>query len=260
MSDKPYTVRVAKATALIADTKALFAEWDLNQDSPANFERLRQVNVFGDASRARANDVLRIFRQRYFSEPEIGQALAVLVQGGVPGQWLDPLFYYYSAKNDATLHDLILEVIYKRQKSGYTDVSVEHVVQQLREWVAEGKTADSWTDKTIRIVAQHALAACRDFGILEGKMNKSITPLYLPVESFAFLAFEMWRKLRSGDKVLQSPDWNLFFLPTQGVERFFLEAHQARLLSYNAAGSVIRLEFAEQSLVEVGHGLVERSR
>lgn len=260
MSEKLYTVRIAKATALIADTKTILAFWDLNLGVADNFERVRQMNLFGGASRARANDVLRVFKQRYFADPQIGQALAVLVQGNVPGQWLEPLFYYFSARNDATLYDLILEVVYKRQASGFSDVTVEHAMQQLRDWVAEGKTAGSWTDKTVRIVAQHALAALRDFGVLQGKMTKSITPLYLPVESFTFLAFEMWHRLGSGEKVLHSPDWNLFFLPTQGVERFFLEAHQARMLSYHAAGSVIRLEFEQKSLVEVAHALVERAR
>jgi hypothetical protein len=203
---------------------------------------------------------LAIFRQRYFDDPEVGSALVTLVQGNVPGQWIDPLLYYYSVQNDSTLHDVILEVVAKRGLNGYTDISVEHVMRALREWVAEGKTTTTWGEKTTLRVAQHMVATLRDFGILQGRVNKSITPLYLPLESFVFLAFEMWRKLRSGEKVLHNPDWNLFFLPTQGVERFFLEAHQERLLSYHAAGSVIRLEFPMNSLVEVANVLVERAR
>jgi hypothetical protein len=260
MIESPYTVKIAKAAAVIADSKALLEAWDLNSDVTENLDRIRHTNVFGDASRARAADVLRVFRQRYFDDPEIGRALAILVKGHVPGQWIDPLLYFYTAMNDATLHDLVLSVIDSRQKSGYQGVTVDQVMQQLREWVSEGKTAGSWTDKTVRIVAQHALAALRDFGILQGKVIKSITPIYLPVEPFAVIAFELWRRLGSGEKVLRSPEWGLFFLPTQGVERFFFEAHQERLLSYDAAGSVIRLEFPVKSLEEMAHGLVERSR
>ena len=108
-------------------------------------------------------------------------------------------------------------------------------------------------------VAQHALAALRDFGILQGKSVKTIIPMYLPVEAFTFLAYELWRHDHSGEQVLYSPEWSLFFLPTQGVERFFLEAHQERLLAYYAAGSVVRLEFPVNSLVEVARVLVERA-
>lgn len=259
MTEAFYTSRIIKATALIADTKALLASWDLTLDVQANFERARQTNIFGRASRARVEDVLKIFRQRYFADPLIGQALAVLVQGNAPGQWIDPLLYFYSVQNDQTLRDIVLEVIAPRRLSGYTDLTPEHVTRVVRDWVAEGKTTSPWGDETIIRVVQNSLAALRDFGILQGKMNKSITPIYLPVESFAFLAFELWRNLRSGDKVLHSPAWNLFFLPTQGVERFFLEAHQERLLDYHAAGSVIRLEFPVNTLVEVAHELVKRA-
>ncbi len=259
MTEVLYTSRIIKATALIADTKALLASWDLTQEAQSNLQHARETNILGRASRARVEDVLTIFRQRYFDDPQVGQALAILVQGGVPGQWIDPLLYYYTVKNDITLRDIVLEVIAPRRMSGYTDLTPEHVTRVVRDWVAEGRTTSPWGDETILRVVKNSLAALRDFGILQGKANKSITPIYLPVESFAFLAFELWRDLHSGDKVLHSPVWNLFFLPTQGVERFFLEAHQERLLDYHAAGSVIRLEFPINNLVEVAHELVKRA-
>ena len=47
----------------------------------------------------------------------------------------------------------------------------------------------------------------------------------------------------SGAKLVEHPDWRLFFLPREGVERFLFEAHQRGLLEYHAAGSVTRLTF-----------------
>jgi hypothetical protein len=111
-------------------------------------------------------------------------------------------------------------------------------------------------------VARNSLAALRDFGILQGKVKKSISPIYLPVEAFAFLALELLRRVGSGQKVLHSPEWGLFFLSVEGVERFFIEAHQEQLLSYYAAGSVVRLEFPlsqPYSLSEYARVLLERT-
>lgn len=262
MTEAAYTSRIIKATALITDTKTLLGAWDLTRDVSSNLDHARRSNIFGKASRARAEDILRIFRQRYFEDPQVGQALAILVQGNVPGQWIDPLLYYYSVKNDETLQSIVMDVVSPRRMSGHTDIRPDHVTHAIRDWIAQGKikTKTPWGEETIERVVRHSIAALRDFGVLQGKVNKSITPLYLPMESFVFLAFEIWRKLHSGEKVLHSPDWNLFFLPTQGVERFFLEAHQERLLSYYAAGSVVRLEFPVNSLVEVANVLVERAR
>jgi hypothetical protein len=259
MTETIYTSRLIKATALIPDTKALLAAWDLSQEWRANFDNARRMNIFGKASRARIEDILTIFRQRYFDDPEVGQALVALVQGHVPAQWVDPLLYYYTVQNDSTLRAIVLEVVARRRLNGYTDVTLEHVLRALRDWVTEGKTTDKWGEETLARVARHSLAALRDFGILQGKNTKSITPLYLPVEAFTFLAYDLWRKDPAGDRVLHSPEWNLFFLPTQGVERFFLEAHQERLLAYYAAGSIVRLEFPVNNLVEMAHALVERS-
>lgn len=259
MTEANYTSRIIKASALIADTKTLLAAWDPEQEPSANLESARRTNLFGKASRRRVEDILNIFRQRYFDDPDVGDALSILVKGNVPGQWVDPLLYFYSVKNDQTLRAIVLDVIHPRRMNGYTDINREHVIRSVREWVAEGKTTDQWGDETILRVAKNSLAALRDFGVLQGKVNKTITPMYLPVEAFTFLAFEMWRHERSGEKVQRREDWKLFFLPTQGVERFFLEAHQERLLAYYAAGSIIRLEFPVITLKEMADVLVKRA-
>jgi len=259
MSETIYTSRIIKASALIADTKALLSSWDINLNPSTNLDDARRTNLFGKASRSRVEDILKIFRQRYFDDPDIGNALSILVKGNVPGQWVDPLLYYYSVKNDQTLRAIVLDVVHPRRMNGYTDISRDHVLRAVRDWVAEGKTTDLWGEDTIQRVVRNSLAALRDFGVLQGKVNKTITPMYLPVEAFTFLAFEIWRHERSGEKVLKSEDWKLFFLPTQGVERFFLEAHQEKLLAYYAAGSIVRLEFPVNNLVEIAHALVERS-
>jgi hypothetical protein len=254
-----YTSRLIKASALIADTKTLLASWDLEQDTSTNLENARRSNLLGKASRSRAEDILKIFRQRYFSDPDVGKALSVLIKANAPGQWVDPLLYYYSVKNDKTLQAIVLDVVNPRRMNGYTDISREQVIRAIHDWINEGKTAERWGDETVLRVAKNSLASLRDFGVLKGKVNKTITPLYLPVEAFTFLAFEMWRRESSGEKVLQSEDWKLFFLPPQGVERFFLEAHQEKLLEYQAAGSIVRIEFPVNSLMEMAHALVDRS-
>ena len=67
-----YTSRIIKASALIPDTKVLLSEWDLDQSVEDNLDRARRQNIFGKASRRRVEDVLRIFRQRYFDDADVG--------------------------------------------------------------------------------------------------------------------------------------------------------------------------------------------
>jgi len=260
LSESPeptYTSRIIKASALIADTKVLLAAWDPERPVAENLDRARRENIFGKASRKRVEDILLIFRQRYFDDADVGTALVTLTQNGAPAQWIDPLLYFFSAQNDRTLRDIVVETLYPRHLAGYTDLPVQVVVRAIRNWVAEGKTTTPWGDKTILRVAQNSMAALRDFGVLQGTVNKHLTPIYLPTPSFALIALWLQQRERSGHLVLQSDDWRLFFLPVEGVERFFIEAHQEHLLTYHAAGSVIRIEFPAASLTEYVHVLVE---
>ena len=252
-----YTSRIIKASALIADTKVLLAAWDPERSVAENLDRARRENIFGKASRKRAEDILLIFRQRYFDDADVGAALVTLTQNAAPTQWIDPLLYFFSAQNDRTLRDMVVEVLYPRHLAGYTDLSIEYVVRAVRNWVAEGKTTTTWNDNTVSRVAQGLTATLRDFGVLQGAVNKRLTPIYLPTPSFALIALWLQQRERSGHLVLQSDDWRLFFLPVEGVERFFIEADQEHLLTYNAAGSVVRIESPVATLTEYAHVLLE---
>jgi hypothetical protein len=257
---QPYTSRIIKASALIADTRLLLAEWDLDASVPANLERARRENIFGKASRKRVEDILVIFRQRYFEDEAVGRILATLVQRGAPESWITPLLYFFAAQADHTLHDIVTIEVYERRRAGHLDLPKEWVMRVLREWVAEGRTMREWGDATIRRVAEGILATLRDFGVLEGHAHKKIAPFYLPLPTFALVAFWLARLERSGTVVLTSDAWRLFFLPVEGVERLFIEAQQEGLLRYQAAGSVIRIEFPAGDLMEYTDVLLESAR
>ena len=252
-----YSSRIIKASALIPDTKILLGAWDLGRTVGENLERARHENIFGKASRSRIEDILVIFRQRYFDDPAVGAMLVTLVQRGAPPGWIDPLLYFYSLQNDRTLHDLVVDLLYTRQAAGFNDVPIDVIVRRLRTWVAEGMTTSAWNDVTTARVARGALATLRDFGILHGKATKYLSPLYLPTPVFALVALWLQQRVRSGERVLHSSEWRLFFLPIAGVERFFIEANQEHLLGYQAAGSIIRIDFPKDTLTEYAHVLLE---
>ncbi len=63
--------------------------------------------------------------------------------------------------------------------------------------------------------------ALRDFGILQGAVQKHLTPVYLPEEAFAYLALYLYQRQPSDEKLLGDPEWQIFFLSRQVVEQFF---------------------------------------
>jgi len=253
----PYSSKIIKAGALLPDTKALLSAWDTGLSVSENLKRVRRQNLLGKTSRSRAEDVLAIFRQRYLAEEAVARALATLVRHQSNGNTLDRILYFHAVRADSLLHDAVIELLVPHWSRGTMEIDVREIESALRKWVEEGKTSGAWGDSTVRRVTQGVLSTLRDFGVLQGAVNKRIAPAYLSVQAFAYISFYLKQHEPSGTKLLDLVDWKLFFLPREGVERFLLEAHQHGLLEYHVAGSVTRLTFPVSSLEEYANVLTQ---
>jgi len=219
---------------------------------------VRRDNVFGKASRSRVGSMLAIFRQRYLTEEPVTKALVTLVRGKFQTAALDRLLYFHSARADQLLHDAVTEILVPMQARGLVDINVQDFQRSLTKLADEGKTTGDWSKPTITRIAQGLLSALRDFGVLQGAVNKKIALAYLPIESFAYIVFYLKLHQPSGAKLIELPDWKLFFLSREGTERFLFEAHQRHLLEYHVAGSVTRLTFPAETLEEYANVLAQR--
>ena len=253
-----YSAKIIKAGALIGDTKTMLSHWDVDASVDDNVNRVQRDNIFGKASRSRVEDILAIFRRRYLSEASVTIALVTLVRAKFPTAALDRLLYFHSARADRLLHDAVTQILIPMQARGLVDINVRDFQRSLAKWVEEGKTAGHWSEPTISRISRGLLSALRDFGVLQGKVNKKIAPVYFPIESFAYVAFCLKQLQPSGAKLIELPDWKLFFLSREEVELFLFEAHQHDLLRYHVAGSVTRLTFPAKTLEEYANVLAQR--
>lgn len=243
-----YSSRIIKAGALLADTKTFLTFWNNSQSVTENLQRFESENLFGKGSRSRARDVLSIFSQRYLQDNAVTRALVQLARNRLPDESLNRILYFHAAQSDRLLHDVVTRVLWDFYKEGKREIYVDAIESEIRRWVREGKTSAPWQSYTTLRVAQGVLATLRDFGILQGKANKYLAPVYLPLSAFAYIAFYLHLQQPSGEKLIKHPEWRLFWLSIEEVERLFLEAHQLRLLEYHAAGPVVRISFPAESL------------
>lgn len=251
----PYTARVLKAASLLTETKLLLSHWDSAVPDSENLRRFRDENLFGKASRSRVEDILAAIQRRYLSEEAVTKSLLVFARTRFPATSLSRVLYFHTAKSDLLIHDAVTEILLPRLADGTTDIDARVIQVQLTKWIKEGRTAGDWSESTLTRVARGLLSALRDFGLLEGAVHKRIAPTYLPVDAFAYIAFYLRLHCRSAAKLVNSPDWRLFFLQRDGVERLLFEAHQRNLLEYHVAGSVARLTFPADTLEEYAHVL-----
>ena len=255
ISPKLYSSKIIKAGALLPDTKALLSAWNQGLSVNENLQRVIHQNLLGKASRSRAKDILAIFRQRYLVEDTVALALARIVKQQSNNNTLDRILYFHSVRADSLLRDVVIELLVPHWSRGVMAIEVREIELALQNWVDAGKTSGHWGDSTVRRVTSGLLSTLRDFGVLQGAANKTIAPAYLSVHAFAYIAFYLNQHQPSGTKMLDLVDWKLFFLSCEGVERYFLEAHQHGLLEYHAAGSVTRLSFPVETLEEYANVL-----
>jgi hypothetical protein len=257
--DRLYSSKILKSGALLAETKVLLANWNNSLSVDQNLDRYEQENVLGKASRSRLKDILDIFKQRYLIDDQNILGLNFLAKNRYPAEGFDRILFFHAARADLLMHDFVTERLKDMYEAGIREVRLEDANLWIRKKIDEVKTRGPWSEQTIIKSGQGLLSALRDYGILQGIKNKHFAPMNLPVEAFSYIAFCLNRVQPSGKRLIEDPEWRLFFLNPQDIEHLFMEAHQLHLLSYQAAGSVIRISFPSVTIEEYAHVILERT-
>jgi len=261
VKDATYTARLIKGGGLLPQMRTLVRLWHEHTDAPAVITYIEQHGLLGRVSHRRVKDVVRrVFIPRYVqgNPPHAWRFLRPFEDSAAPVSAVRPLYYFYAARAEAVMGDFVRLALYERYISGLTTVRVEDALHFITEAESDGRITEPWSESVRLQVARHLLAALRDFGILEGRAHKRIAAPYLPVLSFAHMAFLLTQE-RRGAAVFDHPDWRLFLLRPATVERLFVEADRDGLLRYHAAGSIVRIDFPEENLYAYSRFLAARA-
>jgi BrxA len=261
---KGYTVtNFIKSSGLLADVSLLLSAWDESRSVEDNLDAAIRQNLFGKASRKRTADILRVFRQRYLPQDGSDRAFRIFVGSSLPSEITDRVIYYYTALAEPLLYDFVTDYLYPRYSRSERTITIRNAQEFITEGIRGGKTEGKWeSENTRERVAQGLLSTLRDFGLLAGANRspaKMLAPARLHVLAFAFIAFHMKRNEPSGLRILNNRAWRLFLFSLHDVEGYFAEADAEKLLTYQAAGSTIRIEFPTNDFEEYARALIERA-
>ncbi len=259
MTVAKYASRLQKGGALLDDMRVLVRFWREEPEAEIVEDVIRR-NVLGKASRARVRQTLtRAFLPRFVHgrPPDGWKIVRPLEDAAAPREIVTPVYYWLTARSEPFLYDFVCDLLIGHKARGDSLVSTEEAARFIRERLQQ---MDLKWSRTVTVkVARGLLAALRDFGILTGKAKKRIAATYLPLEAFVHIAFTLGREGASAERLLHHPDWRLFLLGPSEVEHLFLEAHRHRLLNYQAAGAIVRIEFPTHTLEETAHVIVTRA-
>lgn len=227
--------------AMIEETYAIFAGWDLTQSKRQNVDRLRAENVIGADSATWLRDVAWTFNRR-FEPNDRDRALVLLAQHGCDLETWKPLMLWHMTRDEFLVRDFLLHWLFPAYDTGTFRVHANDVISFLRGIGARGaKRERAWSEKTIQRVAAGLLKLAVDFGLLRGSVVKEFASYQLPEAAFVYLLHAMLEDAGAPAKVISSLEWRMFLMRASDVEHELLRLHQYRKLDYQVAGSLVQL-------------------
>lgn len=228
--------------ALIPETYAAFSLWDLSLPKRENLQRLREENTVGAGSETWLRDVAKVLNRRF--EPDTrDRALVELARAHCPLELWKPLLLWHITRDEFLLRDFLCEWLFPAYTAGAYRIRPEELHDYLRALPQRGaRTEHAWTEATLHRVAVGLLKMATDFGLLEGSVVRRFASYHLPEKSFLYLLHALAERHAHPRKVIESPDWRMYLLTAEDVERELFRLHQFRLLEYHVAGSIAHLK------------------
>jgi hypothetical protein len=227
--------------AMIGETYAAFAGWDLSRSKRENLDRLRDHNYIGAKSDTWLRDVAKVLNRRF--EPDgRDRALVILAQKGCATHEWKPILLWHITRDEFLLRDFLVNWLFPAFDEGAFRVRPDALLKYLEGLRARGGTTEhDWTESTADRVAAGLLKMATDFELLKGSVVREFAPYHLPERSFLYLLHALRDELENAGRLVSAPDWRMYLMRPADVERELLRLHQFRKLEYHAAGSLVQL-------------------
>lgn len=242
--------------AMIEETYAVLAAWDLEQSKKQNLDRLRHENFIGARSATWLRDVAKVLNRRIDPEGR-DRSLIILAQGRCGMEVWKPILLWHITRDEFLLRDFLVHWLYAAFRDGAFRVRPEAVTDYLRTITNRGgKIEHPWSAATSARVAVGLLRIATDFGLLRGTVVREFRSYHIPEASFLYVLQAMVEATGNGRKALDADDWKMFLMSPADVEREVLRLHQFRKLSYEVAGSLTDLKLPYGSTRELAEGML----
>jgi hypothetical protein len=235
--------------SLIDETFTAFESWDFSLPKVENLRLMQARNTIGSQSQNWLRDVRKVINRRFDPDGR-DRPLVELAQGGCDRSVWKPLLLWHMTRDEFLVRDFLTEWLYQQYIDGVYRVQPSDVVPYL-ESLAKKKGiswSGGWSSVTIDRVASGLLRIAADFGLLAGVIVREFASYHLPDESFLYLLHAIAQSEPSARRIIESPDWHLFFMDAGDVERELLRLHQFHRLEYEVAGTLARLDLPADSL------------
>ncbi len=241
MTPPRHTGNIQKGGALLDDSRRLVEAWDFDESADQNLAHISESNVLGKSTRRRSEDLVRrSLRPRLVAPGE--QVLMALKLLATDPQAFKEAVYYETSRDETLLAAFAEGPLFDWYAAGRTAVTIDDTTAWIAELSASGAMVEA--THTVRTkVARGLLAALRDFGILEGAVNKRFAHPHLSLRGFLYVAFRLHQDGLSSTALVASPVWRRWLLERDRIEDLLFQAARTGALDFGVAGSAVRIDW-----------------
>lgn len=241
--------------ALIDESYTVFRDWDFARSLDENLASMKAQNAIGAKSEHWLRDVAFVLRRRFAPEGR-DRNLVELAQRGCSLELWKPILLWHMTRDEFLLRDFLVDWLYEHFTEGTLRVRAPDIWPYLRSLHDRGLVAEPWKESTLKRVSSELLRITADFGIMRGKVTREFASYHLPDESFLYLLHAMIDLQPNAREVVHSPDWHMFLMGADDVERELFRLHQFRRLNYEVAGSLAQLKLPYDSVADYAREMV----
>lgn len=249
VTDDDLSSSIAHHGAYIWETKRVLETYIETESYDAVEEAVLEENLLRKSSESYRRGILREITRRYdidedgYTETPLVRVFKRPIAESVQ-EWI--LYYEFSQEPVVTL--LTTEFLYPSFHGGALTLRKDDVVEFINESEDDFPVISSWSENTRLRVAEHYLAAVKNFGLLEGSKEKEFKYIYPPDELILYVLYSLFEQdVTTADAVVEHPDWKLLLLTPEEVRDRIQDVSPTHV-TYEKRGSVERLEPVYESL------------
>ena len=222
----PYLPTLASKTSLIEESRQFL----LTYARLGDVEATRQALVNGglpQRSRATRATIVKIVQTRltrWHPPTWVLKDLVTFAQDGHQAE-LQVALLLHTARHDVLLYDIIQQVVVPHWSAGERELIRADIQRFLDNAQSVHPEVARWSYSTRERLSSHALAALRDFGLLQGKVSKQIVEPIVPPAVVLHLIRLLQAEGIPPEQVAQHPDWQLWLWDAARAQKAIDASH-----------------------------------
>ena len=228
--------------ALIQPTHDVLAHWNLSRTAKENLDDFKQSDRGGIGTANWRRDVAFVLQRRYDLDGQ-DRILVELATGDVSHDVWRAVLLFHMTRDEFLVRDFLVGWLFGQHASGAWRLRPEDLGDYLAALHSrEGIVVKAkWSERTTHDVKVALLRLAVDFGLMTGTSTREFVSYRLPDDAFLYLLHAMIESEPNAHRMVHSPDWRMYLMAPDDVQRELFRLHQLGRLRYAVAGSIAEL-------------------